>query len=348
MPGHKLVSMLKKVFYGLLIASLVLFTVYCLQPVKTGKGLDTTIRYEQVLNWPGLPDSFHLGNPTGISIDTSQQLVVFHRAGREWPLLGAMPAAPIGEHTILFLNKETGQLISSWGAGRFIMPHGLKVDQQNAIWVTDVGLHQVFKFSHEGQLLLALGEARVAGTDQTHFDQPTDIAIAADGSFYVSDGYGNNRIIKFSATGKYLFEWGKKGDKPGEFNLPHGLALDASGNVYVADRENHRVQVFSPTGSFLKQFTDESFGAVCAVAFDQAQLRMLAADDFRFFKALHRGSDILAFDPSGGIQSRFGRSGSTDGKTAWYHALAVDGDGSVYAGDIYGNTIQKFRKIREQ
>jgi peptidylamidoglycolate lyase len=251
--------MIKKTIYVIVGVAGLLLISYFLQPIKKGKGHDKITKYELVKNWLDLPKEFRLGNPTGISIDTNQNIVVFDRAEREWSLLGLMPDKPIQSKTILIINKDNGKLINSWGDNLFIMPHGLKVDNENNIWVTDVGLHQIFKFSHDGKLLLKLGQARIAGNDSLHFNKPTDIAITKDGLFYVSDGYGNSRVIKFSATGKYLLEWGKKGDKEGEFNIPHGISLDDNGNVYVADRENSRIQVFDSTGKFIKQFSDNSF-----------------------------------------------------------------------------------------
>ncbi|MGJ7031298.1 peptidyl-alpha-hydroxyglycine alpha-amidating lyase family protein [Niabella hirudinis] len=224
------------------------------------------------------------------------------------------------------------------------MPHGLKVDKENNIWVTDVGLHQVFKFSYEGKLLLKLGTAKVAGSDPLHFNKPTDIAIAKDGSFYVSDGYGNSRIIKFSATGTYLFEWGKKGSKESEFNIPHEISLDEHENIYVADRENNRIQVFDSTGKFIKQFSDNSFGAICSVVF--ANSKLYATDDFTFLKIKHRGSDIFIFDTLGRTHTRFGRSGDYNGSVSLYHAIAVDKDENIYTGDILNNRIQKFQRVR--
>jgi peptidylamidoglycolate lyase len=345
MKRSTVISVIKKLLY--IIAGLVvlILLLYIFQPIKKGKGLDNTVEYMLVENWPNLPNDLSLGNPTGIDIDSNQNIVVFHRAGREWSLLGSMPTKPITANTILIIDKDNGKLIRSWGSNLFIMPHGLTVDHENNIWVTDVGLHQVFKFSYGGTLLMKLGEEKVSGDDSLHFNKPTDIAIAKDGSFYVSDGYANSRVIKFAANGKYLFEWGKKGDEEGEFNIPHGITLDDAGNVYVADRENSRIQVFDSTGKFLKQYTDNSFGNFCAVAFDNNKSKLFAVDDFTFFKVKHRGSDVFVFDTMGRAQTRFGRSGNYKGSTAWYHDIVVDENENIYVGDILGNKIQKFIKI---
>jgi len=121
---------------------------------------------------------------------------VFHRAR----FLGHDKTHAIVSPTILCLDGASGKLLASWGENRFLEPHGLRVDAHDNVWVTDRALQQVFKFSHDGKLLLTIGTERVAGVDATHFDKPTDIAFASDGSFYVSDGYGNNRVAKFSPT----------------------------------------------------------------------------------------------------------------------------------------------------
>jgi peptidylamidoglycolate lyase len=336
---------IKKFFYLLITLTILLLLGYIFQDKKIGKGYDNTIKYELVKNWPDLPKDLKLGNPTGIGIDTNQNIVVFHRADREWPLISTMPDKKISEKTILIIAKDNGKLIKSWGDSLFVMPHGLTVDNENNIWVTDVGLNQIFKFSYDGKLLLKLGEARVSGNDSLHFDKPTDITISKDGSFYVSDGYGNSRIVKFSAEGKYLFEWGKKGNKESEFNIPHGISLDSNENIYVADRENNRIQVFEPNGKFIKQFADNSFGTICSVGFDKTKSKLFAIDDISFLKFKHRGSDIFVFDTAGEIQTRLGRSGLYEGNVSWYHDLTIDNDENIYVGDILGNSIQKFRKI---
>ena len=149
--------------------------------------------YVLVEDWPKLPKDLVLGNPTGLGIDSENNILVFHRASRVWK--EPMPEDKIQENTILTLNKQTGEVLKSWGSDLFIMPHGLEIDKENNVWVTDVALHQIFKFSSEGNLLLTLGEAKVPGDDSSHFNLPTDIAVSDDGSFYVSDGYGNSRVV---------------------------------------------------------------------------------------------------------------------------------------------------------
>ena len=298
--------------------------------------------YQVLKNWPLLPGSFKLGNPTGIGIDTNQNIFIFHRAGRVWPLIGPMPGNYISSKTILKLDRNSGKILDSWGESLFIMPHGLTVDMNNNIWVTDVGLHQVFKFSHEGKLLMKLGEAKVSGNDSVHFNLPTDVAVTKDGSFYVSDGYGNSRVVKFSSTGKYLFEWGKKGNKKGEFNLPHAVDLDNDENVYVADRENNRIQVFTPIGKFMKHWTDESFGRLSSVVFNKARNSFLAVDytTSSFGKIL--GSEIILFDSLGNFIAKLGKK---EGRKGWYHNIAVDNQENIYVTDILRNRIQKFEKV---
>jgi peptidylamidoglycolate lyase len=123
--------------------------------------------------------------------------------------------------------------------------------------------------------------------------------------------------------------------------------LDSNGNVYVADRENNRIQVFEPNGKFIKQLADKTFGAFTSVAFDKMQSKLFAVDDFTFLKVKHRGSDVFVFDIAGRVQTRFGRSGSYQGATSRYHDLTVDKNENIYIGDILGNTIHKFKKVSQ-
>jgi peptidylamidoglycolate lyase len=335
---------LKKVAYILIAFILIIFCSYLLQNKKTGTNNDTFSEYALEEHWLKLSENISLGNPTGLGIDTNQNIVLFHRANREWPLLGTIPKEKIKENTILIIDYQSGNIINSWGSDLFTMPHGLTVDLKNNIWVTDVGLHQVFKFNHDGKLLMVIGEAGVSGNDATHFDKPTDVAICKDGSFYISDGYGNSRIIKFSAEGKYILEWGKKGSDIGEFNIPHGICLDQDENILVADRENDRIQKFNKAGKFLKAYINKNFGAVHSIITNQHDRSIICIDDLSFLKIKHRGSDIIIMDSTGKIKNRFGRSGSIIQSTCWFHDLVMDKQGSIYVGDILQNRVLKFRR----
>ncbi len=211
-----------------------------------------TVRYEEVKDWPRLPAGVQMGEAAGVAVDANGHVFVFHRPGRGFDTAAT---ETLTEAPVLEIDAGTGRLIHAWGANTFLVPHGITIDRQNNVFLTDVGLHQVFKFSHDGTPILALGEPRVGKWDATHFNQPTDIAIRPDGSFYVSDGYVNSRVALFDTHGKWMREWGRKGAGTGEFSNPHGLSLVPGGtDVLVADRENSRLQLFDRAGTFRRQW----------------------------------------------------------------------------------------------
>lgn len=185
--------------------------------------------------------------------------------------------------------------------------HGLTVDHQDNVWLTDVALHQVFKFSADGQLLLTLGKARKSGADTGHFNLPTDVAVLTDGSFFVSDGYANTRVMKFAADGTFLLTWGMPGKEPGQFNVPHGIAADASG-VFVADRRNSRVQVFDTDGRFIAQWRGPDLGCPYAVALGADGKIFIADGGDQPAKPPDRAG-VVVLDREGRVLTRFGRFG---------------------------------------
>lgn len=334
----------------LYLLSIILITS-CGQSIekKTTKEAVKPDSYELVKDWPNLPEDVLLGMPTGLGVDSENNIVVFHRAGRPWSF--PPPEDKIEKNTIITIDSETGEVLKNWGAGLFLMPHGLEVDKENNIWVTDVGLQQIFKFNSDGELLMVLGEANVLGNDSSHFALPTDVAVSPDGSFYVSDGYGNSRVVKFSEDGSFLFEWGKngpdrelnRGNKEGEFDIPHGIDLDKNGNVFVADRENNRIQKFDAEGNFLTTWQNKLTDQLYSVAIDYKNDRLFGIDFMTVNDTIVKGSDIFSFDLSMNLQLQFGRSGFYDGPISRYHDILIDNDGSIYVGDILGNKIQKFR-----
>ncbi len=313
---------------------------------STALARKTASAYHVVHGWPVLPDGYVLGQVSGVGVDSHNHVFVFHRAHHSW--MEKKNKELIDAPTILCFDGGTGKLVASWGADRFLVPHGLRVDGDDNIWVTDVGLHQVFKFNHDGKLLVTLGDQRTPGLDSKHFNGPTDVAMARDGSIYVSDGYGNSRVAKFSPKGEFLFDWGRKGDKPGEFDTPHGVAIDSRGRVYVADRSNSRIQVFKGDGTFLTQWQSAGLGRPWAVTVGpDGYLYVVDGGDLK-----PRPPDrarILMLDLQGNILDQWGSFGNYDGQIYWGHDIAVGKNGDVYVGDVYhGMRVQKFSKSHSE
>ena len=203
------------------------------------------------------------------------------------------------------------------------------------MWVTDIGNHLVMKFDPEGKLLLTLGQKGRAGDKPDQFDRPTDVAVTTAGEFYVTDGYGNARVLKFDRAGKLLKQWGTKGTGEGEFNLPHAVCLDAKGRVYVGDRENNRVQVFDAEGKFLDQWKESG-----------APYGLFLAGD-RLFVADGRANWVRVLGPDGKPLGRFGEKGDAAGQFQLPHMLCVDSRGDVYVAEVTNKRIQKFATAKE-
>ena len=192
------------------------------------------VDFEPVLDFLKLPKTVTLGQCSAVDLDSQGRLYLFHR----------------GKQPILCFDRN-GKFIRSWGDDLIGKAHGLRIDADDNIWVTDVGHHMVFQFSPQGKLLLALGQTDRPGLGDNQFDKPTDVAFGPKGVIYVTDGYGNSRVMKFAKNGKFLASWGKPGKGRGEFNLPHGIWIDdrdAEPLVVVADRQFDRLQWFTLDG----------------------------------------------------------------------------------------------------
>ena len=287
--------------------------------------------WQLVRGWPGLAPGVKLGQVSGVGVDTLGLVMVFHRAGGTFDREATKPRPTA---TVFELDAASGALINSWGADRFVLPHSLTVDRQNNVWLTDDILHQAMKFSHDGELLLAVGTRRVSGWDSTHFNEPTDVAIAADGSFYVSDGYQNSRVAYFRNDGHFVKEWGTKGRGEGQFDIPHGLALDSEGNVYVADRENRRVQVFDKSGVLRRVWpTSDSTGRVFDVA--------VTARGFIYLAIRNQGgtAEVRIMNRGWGEVARIVADSTI---LLVPHQIAVQGDSVLYIADTNGERILKY------
>lgn len=234
---------------------------------------------------PRWPDpSVNFGQIAAVTVDKDGHVVIFHRGPHVWDALAFdqndnyMPKdkGPIDEDTVIVLDPDSGKVLKSWGRKRFYMPHGLTIDHEDNVWVTDVALHQVFKFSSLASLdknsnpLLTLGKRFVNGKDENHFCKPSAVAVLKNGDFFVSDGYCNSRIFKYDKEGTKLMVWGRSsfvgdfGHKPGpyQFSIPHALTIAEDRNLLcVADRENGRVQCFnSLNGTFAFEISSDLIG----------------------------------------------------------------------------------------
>ena len=296
--------------------------------------------HEVVRDWPALPPTHVLGDCTAVAVDSRDNVVVLHRSGRGWTT--PFPTEPIAALTVSVIDGRTGKLLSAWGTNLFIMPHGIGMDREDNVWITDVGRQQVFKFSPGGErLLLTLGERGVAGADQGHFNFPSDVAVLPDGSFYVSDGYRNTRVVKFTAEGRYDFEWGGKGAGPGQFNLPHSVAVDGRGRVIVCDRSNSRLQVFDPKGQFLAEWKGPLIGRPYGVSVG-ADGHIYAIDGGDGPLKRQERPRAVELDAEGRVVDRFGGFGTEPGQFVLGHDIAVARDGAVYVADAGGKRVQKF------
>ena len=186
-----------------------------------------------------MPAGWKFGRVSAVATNTQNEVFVFQRGPKADPI-------------IVFDTK--GKYLRSWGKGMFGNPHGMRADRDGNVFVTDNGDHQVMKFTPKGELLMKLGIKGKPGTDRETFNRPTDIAFAPTGEFYVSDGYGNSRVVKFSKEGKYLLDWGTRGSGQSQFIIPHSIAVDSKGLVYVSDRENNRIQIFDANGKYLREW----------------------------------------------------------------------------------------------
>lgn len=262
---------------------------------------------------PALPAGLKLGAVAGVAIDSQGNMIVSHRGPR--PIL---------------VYDAAGKLLHMFGDDELTGVHGTRVDSENNIWVTDYKNHTVLKYSPASKLLLTLGKRDVAGADDKTFDRPTDVAFAPDGHFFVTDGYGNNRVVKFAKDGRFVKAWGTKGTGDGELRLPHCIQIDAAGLLHVADRENDRVQVFDQEGKFVRRYGGFAPFGLCMAA------------DQTLFVADGRANKCLHMTLAGKVLSQWGEKGAEPGQFLLPHCMAVDRSGAVYVGDVEGKRLQRF------
>ena len=308
--------------------------------------------FRTVENWFKLPAGRMWGSTSAVDIDRGGTSIwVAERCG-------ANSCAGKMDPPILKFD-QSGTLVKSFGGGMFVFPHGIAVDKDGNVWVTDgqgregKG-HQVFKFSPDGEVLMMLGKAGVAGDGPDTFNQPDDVAIAPNGDIFVSDGHtpamGNARVMKFTKDGKFIKQWGRHGSGPGEFEVPHALAFDSRGRLFVGDRANNRIQIFDQEGNFIDQW--KQFSRPSGVYIDNHDVIYVTDSEstdkpgYGYNPGWRRGirvgsakdGSVAAFIPDP-------LSPTADGKlpgTSAAEGVAADAAGNVYGAEVGPKTLKKY------
>lgn len=284
--------------------------------------------YRVDASFPKLPANQPMGQTSGVAVTSNGDVWVYHREER--PFL---------------VFDGTGNFLRALGAGKQKGAHGLRFDAANNLWVTDYLNHTVKKLDQTGTVLLSLGQEGVAGDDTAHFNQPTDVTFAANGDFYITDGYGNSRVMQYNQQGKFIRQWGTRGNGPGQFNLPHAVQVDSKGNVYVGDRENFRIQVFTADGTFIRQMTGYSpYGMFIT---KDNLLFVVDGKANRLYKMTLTGEQLASWGggPEEDVTKELGKNfvlRLKQGAFSMPHAISVGPDGAVYVAEINGQRVQKF------
>jgi DNA-binding beta-propeller fold protein YncE len=324
------------------------------------------IRYHSVPDFLKLPPDLYFGEVVGVAVNSKGHIFVFSRGNSTGPAYGASAAQLLEFDANGKFVREIGHNLYAWS-----FAHSVKVDPEDNIWVTDKGSDMVIKFNPEGRVVMVFGRKQEASDEGTGplkhpnpplppedgmFRQVTDVAWDKSGNTYISDGYVNSRIGKVDKDGNWLKSWGEPGSGPGQFDTPHSLAVDAGGNVYVADRGNRRIQVFDGEGKFLRQITidvpvdpdarpaignkrvqttgSRAPGAPWAICITPSPNQVLfSSDGFpgRIYK--------LSLD--GKVLGVLGKSGKQLGQFGWIHEMACPSENELYVAEILNWRVQK-------
>lgn len=327
-------------------------------PSPVGAG---SFRFQPLVDWARWPSDFKFTEVAAVATDSQDRVFVYTR----------------GEHPMSVFSPE-GKFLFSWGEGQFVRPHGILITADDLVYcIDDIG-HTVKKFTLDGQLLMTLGTGDPSDTGATSIDYrtikhagppfhyPTDLAVGPSGDLYITDGYGNARVHRFSPDGRLLHSWGEPGSGPGQFKIPHGIAIDKQGTLYVADRENDRLQLFSPEGDYLSEWT--GIARPCEVLIDNDGIIYVAEVGYRAgmwpgtFPPTPdaTGGRISIFDPTGKLLARWGGGENPTAPGDFFapHDLWLDKHGSLYVAEVVWSaargekpaigqyhTLQKFTRL---
>jgi len=305
--------------------------------------------FEVVEGWGKLPAGYQFKEASCVAVDATDNVYVFCR----------------GEHPVIVFDRQ-GNFLRAWGAGQFVRPHAVTMAPDGALWLVDDGAHAAYKYTPEGALLQTLGQPGVPAPRQSGrpFNQPTHLAIdPRTGDLFVTDGYANSSVHRFDAGGVLRTSWGRSGTEPGCFNIPHCVMLDAAGTVFVADRENHRIQRFDREGRYLGQWTN--LYRPNALTQDPGREQFYFVAEAGTGLTINAGipnigNSIAILTPQGDIVGRIGEplGGEKPGQFLAAHGLAVDSHGDLYVAEVTFSvrgrhetparelrSLQKFRRV---
>jgi len=297
--------------------------------------------YEVFMDWAKLPEGWSFFEVTDVQVDSQDRVYVFNR----------------GKHPMIVFDRE-GNFLASWGEEIFKKAHGVTLGPDDTLYCVDEGDHTVKKCTLEGQVLLTVGTPGQAAPPWSGrpFNRPTKVALdPRTGDFYVSDGYGNARVHKYSPDGSLLFSWGDPGTDPGEFNIVHSLCTDSEGFVYVADRENHRLQIFDPKGKYLAQWNNIHRPNGLHISRGQQQLVYIGELDPRLpvnKDIPNVGARVSIYNTEGKRLARLGdiRPGMAPNQFIAAHGIAADSRGDLYIGEVswtaQGSKLSPPRELR--
>jgi DNA-binding beta-propeller fold protein YncE len=284
--------------------------------------------YHFVANWPTMPKGYNFGEGSGVDVDKQDNVWVCNRGA--WPIMQF---------------DKNGKLLQAWnrdtvspmpgGPGRGT--HAIRVDPDGNIWLVDVDGHILFKFTPQGRRLMKIGTRQGDPSNnesRVGFNRPTNMWFLPNRHMYVSDGYGNRRVVEFDQDGVYVRHWGTNGTGDGQFSLPHAVTVDSKGLVYVADRANSRVEIFDATGKFITKWTD--VGQPWDLYYVAKENAIYMCDGIY--------CRITKMDLQGKVLGVLSSWGNAPGKIEYAHSIAVDSEGSIYVAEIKNLRVQKWAR----
>jgi DNA-binding beta-propeller fold protein YncE len=316
------------------------------------------IPYESAPNLLKLPEHIYLGEAAGVATNSKGHIFVYTRTGSMKVTMGT--ARPFARgFARLFEFDQNGDYVRELGQGlyAFTFAHAVRIDPEDNIWVVDEGSDMVINFSPEGRVVMTLGRkpeslvvpapTREEATDRPvlpgfdnyiFFNRPTDVAWDAAGNIFVADGYGNSRVVKFDKHGKFIKTWGSRGNAPGQFHTVHTIAVDAKGNVFVGDRENHRIQVFDNDGNFKTQYLN--VGDPWAICITPGPHQYLYSSNSNDTDAMDKG-EIYKMEVDGTILGKFGKAGKQLKDFGSVHEIDCRKDDELWVGELTNWRVQK-------